>query len=268
MNKDAVIKLSERLQETTGISLLPLDREEIALKIRNLIQFPNYFAKTIFIPTAVLLTLTVLITTVFCFLGQYLLGTIFFVLGGTLASLCGLLFGVILFVNRLSKEIESIFTEVLKQVRMLLLEVGVADEDMIVGCMEIPALKEVIKATTFMVGISNIEKDIQKRLPYLYYPIFNLIEGLFESLLQRVETYLDYVNTSSEYNLMPKASGISSSIQNYSKTGISDIDRLIRERTQLVKKATYRINKVLKIIVFILASISFLLCSIFLGLAI
>lgn len=268
MNKDAVIKLSERLQETTGVSLLPLDREEITSKIRSLVQFPNYFAKTVFIPTAILLTLAVLVTTVFCFLGHYLLGTIFFLLGGTLALLCGLLFGGILFINRLSKEIESIFTEVLKQVRLLLLEIGVADEDMIEGYMEIPSLTEVIKATTFIVGISSIEKDVQKRLPYLYYPVFNLIEGLFESLFQRIETYLDYVDTSNEYNLMPRASGISSSIQNYSKTGISNIDRLLRERTHLVKKATYKINKALKITFFILASVSFLLFSILLSLAI
>ncbi len=267
MNKDAVI-ISERLQETTGVSLLPLEEEEIISKVRSLIHFPHYFAKTIFTPAAALLTLIVFTTVGLCIWGNYLLGTVFFILGGALALLCGLLIGGVVFINRLSKEIECIFAEVLKQVRLLLLEIGVANENMTIVRIEIPSLAEVIKATTLIVSVATIQKEIQKHLPYVYYPIFHLIKGLFESLFHGVESYLSNIDTNSEYHLIPKASGTSSSIQNYSQKGVSDIDCLLRERTQLVKKAAYRINKVLKIIFFILISISFLLLSIFLSLAI
>ncbi len=248
MNKNVAIKLSEILQETTGVSLLPLNNAEITSKIIGLVHFPNYIYKTIITPVLVLLALTLVVTIGFCFAGEFFLGLIFFTLGTFVAIAGGILIGIIYFNKRLAKEIGLIFMEILRQVRLLLLEIGVADEDMIDGYMEIPPLADVIKASTYMIAIENIEKEANKRLPYGAHLVYETVMRLFNSLFNNMDSYLNKMQSMKNHAHHPRATGISSSLQAYSQNGITHIDRLMRDSKSLTNRTINWVNIPLKII--------------------
>jgi hypothetical protein len=248
MKKDAVLKLNKILQETTGVSLLQSEREEIKLRMQALVRFPTYAYRTIFFPVVFLLAFLVASTIGLCLLNYYGFAIVFLVLGSVLAILSGSLLGILLFIDRLKGEVKAIYDLVLLQVKMVLMEISIADEDDLETYWEIPPIEDVIRGMHQIVCMSFMEKEIYRRFAYFPSIIYHVIDVVFDAILDEISHAVHQL--SEQKTAQPHAVGEVNMHLYYSKQGLRQIEKLMSNRNTIVKQGIRRISLSIKVITF------------------
>lgn len=261
MKKDAVVKLNRILQETTGVSLFQCDKEVVRLQMKGLVKFPDYVYRTILVPIALLLALVIAGSLAFVAVEFYAFAVVFLVLGSAFSFMAGLSIGALLFIHKWSLELKEMFIVVLKQVKFVLMEISIADEDNLETYLEIPPLEDVIRGMSQIMCFAVLENQIQKRLPNLPRVIFHTIQTHYRSLLDEIANSISSFSSEEKHTEQPSpaTSEINTHIQ-YSSQGLKLLDILLRDIDYLIHLSRRGITLSIKLM-------GFLICG-FLGLII
>jgi hypothetical protein len=251
MKKDAVVKLNRILQETTGVSLFQCEKEVVHLQMNGLIKFPTYVYRTMLLPVALLLGLVIVGSFAFVAAEFYAFAVLFLILGSASALMAGLSIGALMFIHKWSFELKEMLAEVLKQVKFVLMEISIADEDNLETYLDIPPLEDVIRGMSQIMCFAVLEKQIQKQLPYLSQTIFHIIQIIYRSLLDEIANRI--YSFSSEAHPTEQPSHATGEIDThilYSSQGLRILDILLRDTTDLIKYAKRGIVLSIKLIGF------------------
>lgn len=248
MKKDAVVKLNRILQETTGVSLFQFDKEPIHVQMKSFIRFPDYAYKTILLPVAILLCLVIVGAIALCLFGLYAFAAAFLILGSLLGLVGGLSIGMLLFVSKWTEELKEMLVTVLKQVKFVLMEISIADEDYLETYLEIPPLEDVIRGMSQIICLSAIEKQSYKHLTYFPEIIFRTMQGIYHSLLDEVANRVVVFPSESQIDHPGQASNQINLHLTYSSQGLRLLDTLIRDKNELIRRGRYGIMLSIKLI--------------------
>ncbi len=248
MKKDAILKLNKILQETTGVSLLQSEREEIKLRMQALVRFPDYAYRTILFPIVLLLAVLVAGIIGFCLLNHYGFAIVFLILGSALAILSGGLFGILLFIRQFTGEARAIYDLVMLQVKMVLMEISITDEDDLEPYWEIPPIEDVIRGMNQIVCMSFMEKEIYRRFAYLPGVIYHVVELVFDSILDEIAYAVHHL--SEKRTAQPHAVGEINIHLHYGRQGLRQIEKLMSNRNSIIKRGLGRVSLSIKVVAF------------------
>lgn len=252
MKKDAVVKLNRILQETTGVSLFQCDKEVVRLQMKGLVKFPAYVYQTILVPIALLLVFVIAGSLAFVAIEFYAFAVVFLVLGSAFSLIAGLSIGALLFIHKWSLELKEMLAVVLKQVKFVLMEISIADEDNLETYLDIPPLEDVIRGMSQIMCFAVLEKQIQKQLPYLPQVIFHIIQIIYRSLLDEIANRISSFSSLEEKHIeqpSPATSEINMHIQ-YSSQGLKLLDILLRDINDLIQSGKRGVTLSIKLIGF------------------
>lgn len=236
MKKDAVVKLNRMLQETTGVSLFQFDKEVIHSQMNDLICFPKYAYQTILSPVLVLFGFIVMASVFFFAFDLYIFAAVFFILGIIFSVVGGLALGIVRFISKCSEEMQDMLVKVLRQVKFVLMEISIADEDYLETYLDIPPLEDVVRGMSQIICLSSIEKQVYKHLPYFPELIFRTIYTVYSTLLDEVAHRIIASPTEMQTERPRHATGQINTLLLYSSHGLSILDTLIRDKKELINR--------------------------------
>ncbi len=251
MKKDAVVKLNRMLQETTGVSLFQCDKEVVRLQMKGLVKFPAYVYRTIIAPIVLLLVLMIAGSLAFVAMELYAFAIVFLVLGSAFSLMAGLSIGSLLFIHKWSLELKEMLVMVLKQVKFVLMEISIADEDNLETYLDIPPLEDVIRGMSQIMCFAVLEKQSQKRLPYLSQVIFYIIQTIYRSLLDEITNRISTFSLDEIHTEQPSPARSDNNIHiQYSSHGLRLLDILLRDISDLVRYGKRSVTLSIKLIGF------------------
>ena len=168
MNKEKVNQIKERVKAKTGINLEDYHNEELSEKISEIVVFPLYAAKIIFIPLLILVLITAFLIILAFVKGKIFIAVVMLIIGIPLSIADGLLLGIHRFVMKTIEDVKSIILLSLQTSDDVLTDVGKLEEQTSQKVEQLPSASEIVNGVLYHVVLPNVmQLIVQRKLPLI-----------------------------------------------------------------------------------------------------
>lgn len=233
-NKDFTT-LKHSLLQKTGIDFESYRNQEMLDIIGELILFPKYALKAILLPLIVIALAIGVLTLLLLFTSQWLLGVVFFLVGEFLGMSNGLILGIIVFLKKISADLEKIVSLSFEQSQIVLRDMQAVKNKVTDKSLMLPSVIDVFSGVTYIIVLPGVTEVISKKVPLvgrIASTLVNLVFGkIFELLSGRLE---DFKPQSSDTLLPDQSQGKIDSLYDRS---IQAIEKVKGFATEAIQKA-------------------------------